>query len=134
MAVTWTLKAADGSSLNHQPGAGSPLALRFTSAGDVHLDGYAGELAAIVEVDASTSTVALVLTPDTSGYALDETASTPTRVPSTHTGSYAWSDSGATTTVTLGVPGSTGVTYQWDFGQGEPAVALRMIAKVKKES
>lgn len=133
MAVTWTLKAADGSNLSHQPGTGSPLALKFTNAGDPHLNGYSSELIAVVEVAADTSTVTITLTPDNSGYTLDETASSATRVPSGHTGSFSWTDGAdGLTTLVFGVP-AIGTTWEWDFGQTEPAIALKMKAKVRRE-
>ena len=133
MAVTWTLKAADGSSLSHQPGTGSPLALKFTNSGDAHLSGYATELIDTVVCESSSSPVSITLTPDNSGYTLDQTASTPTKSPSGHGGSLTWTDGqDGLTTLTFTVPGTIGDQWTWEFGLAEPSVALRMRAKIKK--
>jgi hypothetical protein len=132
MTVTWTLKAADGSNLAHQPGTGSPLALNFNNSGEPHLSGYPSELIAIVEADADTSTVTIELTPDNSGYTLSESASTPTRSPLTHAGTLTWTNSGSTTTLTFSVPSAVREEYGWDFGLGEPPVALKMSNKIRR--
>jgi hypothetical protein len=132
MTVTWTLKAADGSNLSHQPAAGSPLALKFTNSGEPHLSGYASELIACLEVAADTSTVTVELTPDNTGYTLSEAASTPTRSPITHAGTLSWTADGSTATLTFSVPTAAGTEYGWDFGLGEPPVALKMSNRIRR--
>lgn len=132
MAVTWTLKAADGSSLAHQPATGSPLALKFTNSGYPHLDGYPTELADTIVCVADTSTVTINLSPDNSGYTLDESASTVTWVPRDHGGSHSWTSTGGVTTIVVDVPTSSGPVYGWDYGQGEPAIALKTKVRVSR--
>lgn len=134
MAVTWTLKDGAGGSLSHQAGAGSPLALKFTNSGDVHLSGYATELIAVIECVASSSPVAIELTPDNSGYTLDQSASTPTKAPATHGGGLTWvNGENGLTTLYLTVPPTGGGEYGWELGQGEPTIALRATIKVNRE-
>ncbi len=133
MAVTWTLKAADGSPLTHQPGTGSPLALKFNNSGDTHLSGYAAELIDTLVCETTSSPVSVVLTPDNSGYTLDQSASTPTKNPAGHDGSLSWTDGeNGETTLTLTAPGTVGTQWGWDLGQGETAVAMRLKIKIKK--
>lgn len=133
MAVTWTLKAADGSPLTHQPGTGSPLALKFNNSGDTHLSGYATELIDTVLCETTSSPVSIVLTPDTSGYTLDQSASTPTKSPVGHGGSLSWTDGeNGETTLTLTAPSTLTEQWDWLLGQGETTVPARMKIKLKK--
>jgi len=133
MAVTWTLKAADGSPLAHQPGTGSPLALKFNNSGDTHLSGYASELIDTVVCESSSTPVSIDLTPDNSGYTLDQSASTPTKNPSGHRGSLTWTDgSNGLTTLTFSVSSTLNEEWGWDFGQGEPSLPARIKVKLKK--
>lgn len=132
MAVTWTLKDASGANLTHQPSTGSPLALKFTNSGDPHLSGYATELIDTIVCETTSAPVVIDLTPDTSGYALDERSSTPTRNPGTHGGSLTWTDVSGQTTLSFTVPAAPGDTWGWDFGLGEPSVALKLKVKIKR--
>lgn len=133
MAVTWTLKAADGSPLTHQPGTGSPLALKFNNSGDAHLSGYATELIDTLVCESTSSPVAITLTPDNSGYTLDQSASTPTKNPTGHGGSLSWTDGeNGESTLTFTLSATEGQQWGWDFGLGEPAVPLRVKIKLKK--
>lgn len=131
MAVTWTLKDANDNPLTNQPGAGSPLALKFTSSGDAHLPGYT-EVIDLCEATTDVSPVAIVLTPDSSGDYLVQSRSNPTEVPGEHGGTLTWTnESSGQTTLSFTAPTADN-TYAWSFGADEPAVALRMRARLHR--
>ena len=132
MSVTWNLQNAFGGSLTHQPSAGSPLALKFNSSGDAHLPGYPSELIYCCEATTDTSPVVIELTPDNSGDYLVESRSNPTEIPSAHGGQLTWtSGSNGLTTLSFTAPTANN-TYEWSFGAGEPAVALRMRTRLSR--
>ncbi len=133
MSTTWTLKDATGANLTHQPASGSPLALKFDSNGDAHLAGYSSELIFSCVATTDATTVAIDLTPDSSGDYLSQTRSNPTETPSAHNGALTWTDGSAgLTTLTFTIPSTSG-TWEWSFGEAEPAVALRMKVKLIRD-
>lgn len=135
MAVSWTLKDASGANLSHQPSAGDPLALNFNTQGYPYYSTYTTEIVYMAVAETiDGDPVSIVLSPDTSGYVLDETESDPTKDPARHDGALTWTNSGTTTTLTFTVPTSVNTSWDWIFGDLTPPVALKMKARIKRIS
>lgn len=133
MSVTWTLKDATGANLTNQPPASDPLALNFNSQGYPYYSTYSSDIIylAIAEVD-STGPVTIVLSPDTSGYTLDETLSDPTEDPPAHNGVMTWTNSAGVTTLTFTAPSTVRDDWDWIFGGLTPPIALKMKVRLRR--